>query len=103
MIELHTGGQRYQWGEVTAWEPGERLSCTSTLAQTRESPSEIVVTFEPAADGCRVRFEHGGWDERYEADRRKFGDGPLILAGFVELAERERTPQTSGSTPVGDQ
>lgn len=84
---LHDGGVTYIWGEVTAWEPGERLSYTSTLAQTGESPSQITVTFAPHPDGCRVVFEHGGWDEINEPDRRKFGDWQLILKGFIDLAE----------------
>jgi hypothetical protein len=87
VLEEHRDGETHRWGEVTAWERGRLLSYTSTLAQTRESPSVIMVRFSPAGAGCRMIFEHGGWNERNQDDRRKFGDWPLILARFVELAE----------------
>ena len=44
--------------------------------------------FEQEDRGCTVRFEHGGWNERNSADRRKFGDWPLLLGRFAALAER---------------
>ena len=95
VIESHEGGETYRWGEVLVWAPGERLTYTSTLAQTRESPSEITVTFRPDDDGCLVVFEHGGWDEHNEPDRRKFGDWPLILSRFVDMAE-DKASRSSG-------
>lgn len=95
-IEPRVGGRVYathsvegeqQWGEVTVWEPGTRLSHTSTLAQVREYPSEITVRFSPRGDGCAFRFEHGGWTEHNIGFRDKFGDWPLILDRYVALAD----------------
>ena len=97
VIESHEGGRSHRWGEVTVWAPGVRLAYTSTLGQTDDSPSEITVTFSPEEGGCRVVFEHGGWDERNEPDRRKFRDWPLILSRFVDMAEAGTTG-TSGSS-----
>ena len=88
VIETNRGHQRIPWGQVTVWEPGRQLSYTSTPAQTRESPSEITVLFTPDGDGCRVVFEHGGWNEENKQDSSKFRDWPVILKRFVALAER---------------
>lgn len=94
-IEPHVGGRVYAlhsdlgvhgWGEVTAWEPGKRLAYTSTLAQSRQYPSEITVRFEPDGDGCAMHFEHGGWNEHNAADRERFGDWGRILDRYARLA-----------------
>jgi hypothetical protein len=99
VVESHRTGAQHPWGEVTVWEPGMRLAYSSTLAQRRDSPSMITVTFEDVAEGCRVVFEHGGWDERNEDQRTKFGDWPAILAGYVAYAEREPDPRPGESDP----
>jgi hypothetical protein len=63
---------------------------TFTLAQDPAHPSEVAVEFVPAEDGgCMVRFAHGGWTEENLADRRKFGDWPVMLDRFAALAEEE--------------
>lgn len=96
-IEPRAGGRVYathsdlgelDWGEVTVWEPGERLVHTFTLAQDPAHPSEVAVEFAEADGGCTVRLAHGGWDEANVAVREKFGDWGLLLEGFAELAER---------------
>jgi hypothetical protein len=68
------------------WEPGRRLVYTSTLALTREHPSEISVRFTPHGQGCRMRFEHGGWNAGNASYRAKFGDWALILDRYAALA-----------------
>jgi Activator of Hsp90 ATPase homolog 1-like protein len=87
VYESHQGGGTYEWGEVTAWEPGRRLVHSFALAQDPAHPSEVVVEFEPAGDECLVRFAHGGWTEENVADRKKFGDWPVLLDRFAALAE----------------
>jgi len=95
-IEPFVGGRIYGthdpegefvWGRVTAWEPGMLLRYESVLAQPAEAPSEVTVQFHSTGDGCRVLFEHGGWNAINGAFREKFGDWPVMLARFVELAE----------------
>jgi hypothetical protein len=94
-IEPGVGGRVYathadlgevEWGRVTVWEPARRLVHTSTLAQTRDYPSEVSISFAPNGDGCRVRFEHRGWNEHNVSDRRKFSDWPVMLDRFAALA-----------------
>ena len=86
VYEHHRGGAEYEWGEVTAWEPGERLVHSFALAQDPAHPSEVAVEFVPTGEGSLVRFEHRGWSEENMHDRRKFGDWPVLLDRFAALA-----------------
>src|SRR5689334_13121799 len=71
VIEPRIGGRVYfvvagmgdvPWGTVTDWQPGRRLVFASTLAQARDFPSEIDVSFQDGPDGgCHMVLRHGGW------------------------------------------
>ena len=84
----HSDLGEHEWGEVMAWEPGRRLVHTFHLAQERAHPSQVVVEFSPAGDGCVVAFAHGGWTEANVAVREKFGDWSVLLDRFAALAEQ---------------
>ena len=86
VYESHGESGEYEWGVVTVWEPGRRLVHTFALAQDPAHPSEVSVEFEPEGDGCVVHFAHGGWTEANVADRKKFGDWPVLLDRFAALA-----------------
>jgi uncharacterized protein YndB with AHSA1/START domain len=99
-IEPWVGGRVYashadlgqnDWGEVIRWEPGRLLVHTFALAQDPAEPSEVAVTFAPDVGGswCTFRLEHGGWRESNGHVRAKFGDWPIILDGFISLANAE--------------
>ena len=85
--ESHQGGAEYDWGEVTVWEPSRRLVHSFALAQDPANPSEVAVEFAQDRDGTVVTFEHRGWTEANVADRRKFGDWPVLLDRFTALAQ----------------
>ncbi|MGW0230605.1 SRPBCC domain-containing protein [Actinopolymorpha singaporensis] len=87
VFESHRDGEEYDWGRVTVWEPGHRLAYTSTLAQPSGHPSEITVDFTPHDGGCRMRFQHGGWNADNAAERSKFTEWPNILDRFAALAD----------------
>jgi Activator of Hsp90 ATPase homolog 1-like protein len=87
VLERHRDGHEVDWGWVTAWEPPHRLAYATFLAQSRETPSEIRVMFEPAAGGCSLRFEHGGWTAANADQRAKFREWPLLLRRFAALAD----------------
>ena len=87
VYESHGDGRTYEWGAVTAWEPGRRLVHSFALAQDPAKPSEVAVEFVPDGDGCLVRFAHGGWTEANVADRNKFGDWPVMLDRFAALVD----------------
>jgi uncharacterized protein YndB with AHSA1/START domain len=84
VYERHRDGREVGWGEVTVWEPGRRLVHSFALAQDPANPSEVAVDFLSAGDGCLVRFAHGGWTEANAADRKKFGDWPVLLDRFAD-------------------
>ncbi|MGH2361159.1 MAG: SRPBCC domain-containing protein [bacterium] len=95
-IEPRVGGRVYAthrdegedtWGRVTVWEPPRRLVYTSTLAQGQDDPSEITVRFTPSGDGCKVRFEHGGWNEA----TRPTGASSRIGRSSSTVSPRSRT------------
>lgn len=87
IVERHRDGAQYEWGSVTVWDPDRRFVHSFALAQDPANPSEVSVEFEPDGDGCRVRFAHGGWNEANAADRKKFGDWPVLLDRYAALAE----------------
>lgn len=77
------------WGTVVEVDPPHRLVHTSVLAQDREHPTTVTVTFAPLADGgTHVVFEHGGWTEENAEDRAKFAEWPRILDRYAALASR---------------
>ena len=59
------------------WDPNYTANAetTSTLAQTRESPSEIAVVFTPDGERCRVVFEHVAGTSGTERTVRSSGIG----------------------------
>ncbi len=86
LVSLVHGDASYPFGEVTAWQPGERFTQTWTLAMDPSHPSSLDVRFEPAADGCRVVVEHGGWNAGNAGYRDKFRDWPRLLGRYAEAA-----------------
>jgi Activator of Hsp90 ATPase homolog 1-like protein len=80
----HSDIGKHDWGEVTLWEPSNRLGHTFTLAQDPHHPSEVAVEFV-SGGGCTIRFQHGGWTDANAAHRRKFGDWPVMLDRFAAL------------------
>jgi hypothetical protein len=86
VYERHLDGTVIEWGEVTAWAPGAEVAYTSTLAQTKDFPSLVTVRFTAAGSGCRVDFEHGGWNDGNASFRDKFGDWAVILRAYAATA-----------------
>jgi hypothetical protein len=83
----HRGEGQFSWGQVTEWQPPRRLSHTSVLAQPSDHPTQISVDFAPQGAGCRIQFEHGGWNDGNVSVRQKFSDWQLILDRFAALAQ----------------
>ena len=83
-VVFHNPDGAFSIGRVLAWEPGARYEQTFTLAQDADHPTALVVTFEAASGGTRVRVEHGGWNASNGARRSRFTDWPLILSRLAE-------------------
>ncbi len=86
------GGEEYEWGRVLAWEPPGHYAQTFTLAQDPEHPSRLELWFEPRADGCHVRFEHGGWTPGNVGGRGRFTEWHVLLDRFAAAAEGRPVP-----------
>jgi uncharacterized protein YndB with AHSA1/START domain len=72
MVEPHEGGELYElsrsgdrahWATVTAWDPPNRLMLSWRVNPKTPAPTEIEITFAPAAGGgTLVTLEHRGWE-----------------------------------------
>jgi uncharacterized protein YndB with AHSA1/START domain len=90
-------GEGFEVGRVTAWEPGRRLALTWTQVGWPEGvATDIEVTFEPAAEGTRVRLEHTGFER--VPDAASFIGG--YAAGWKDLLGwfAERTTSAGRTT-----
>jgi uncharacterized protein YndB with AHSA1/START domain len=78
IFERTPRGEEHDWGEVTGWEPPNRLSYLWHLRQDRADATEVEITFAATdGDGTAVSIVHHGWErlgargqERREANQR---------------------------------
>ena len=80
MIEPRVGGRVYEtletgeeleWGEVSAWKPGEFFSMGWRLGRPAEQTTDVSVRFEPIdAQSCRVTLTHENWERMGEEAER---------------------------------
>ncbi len=92
IFERTPAGIEHDWGEVTVWEPPERLVYQWHLRRDRADATEVEIRFVPAGEGTtRVEIEHRGWERlggRGEASRdRDRGGWAGLLPHFVAAAE----------------
>lgn len=69
IYEQHQDGRRFQWGEVTKWEPPHRLAFTWHPSLDRTKAQDVTVEFEPNASGTNVRLISTGWERMGEKAR----------------------------------
>lgn len=61
--ETLAGGEVFEIGRITAWEPGARLAFTWRQASfAADQATQVEVRFEPVDAETRVTVEHRGWD-----------------------------------------
>lgn len=93
IYETDARGLRYEWGEVTAWEPPTRLAYTWHLGCSAADATDVEVRFSEADGGTtRVEIEHGGWERLAERadlwqDRNQIG-WDTLLPHFVKAIGR---------------
>ena len=56
--------------------------------------------FTPHGDGCRVHFEHGGWNDGNGTDRRKFRDWSVLLDRYAALANGDGALVVGAAWPL---
>ena len=86
------GGAEHDWGEVTVWEPPERLGYLWHLRRDRADATDVEIRFVPRGASTRVEIEHRGW-ERLGADGvswrdRNQGGWEGLLPHFRDAADR---------------
>lgn len=81
--ELHDG-RRFQWGQVTAFEPPHRVAFTWHPSKEPDQAQEVEVTFAPEAGGTRVDLVSRGWERlasRGRGERRGYDLGWQAVLG----------------------
>ena len=74
IFERTPGGIEHDWGEVTIWEPPNRLGYLWHLRRDRADATEVEIRFVPSgAAATRVEIEHRNW-ERLGADGETWRD-----------------------------
>jgi len=63
IYERTPDGDEHDWGQVTSWEPPNRIAYLWHLRQDRADATEVEITFvADENDGTAVSIEHRGWD-----------------------------------------
>jgi Activator of Hsp90 ATPase homolog 1-like protein len=96
IYERTRSGEEHEWGEVTVWEPPERLGYLWHLRSERTRATEVEVRFVALAEAAtRVEIEHRGWerlgDGAEEWRDRNRGGWQTLLPRFIEATKGERT------------
>lgn len=77
--EVDHEGREYDWGRIAVWDPPRRLTLAWMVGANSGSwaydpdpahASRADITFEPVADGTRVRVEHTGFEKHGRAADR---------------------------------
>ncbi len=63
IFERTPRGVEHDWGEVTGWEPPNRISYLWHLRQDRADATEVEITFSATeGNGTAVSIVHHGWE-----------------------------------------
>ncbi len=88
LVEEDAEGTIHTWGIVGHWDPPRGFIMSWHPGRGPEEAQEIEVSFEPEAEGTRVRLVHRGWEalgERAAEVRERYDDGWIrvlqLLAG----------------------
>jgi uncharacterized protein YndB with AHSA1/START domain len=93
IFERTPEGVEHDWGEVTVWEPPQRLAYRWHLRQDRADATEVDIRFRPAGDtSTRIEIEHHGWERLGAAahdvrDRNRAGWESLLPHYLAALTE----------------
>ena len=88
IYERTASGVEHDWGEVTAWEPPDRLGYLWHLRRDREQATEVEIRFVALSPSAtRVEIEHRGWerlgDEGQTWRDRNRGGWETLLPHFI--------------------
>jgi hypothetical protein len=86
VYEVTADGAEHEWGRITAWDPGRRLTMTWHPGLTSEQATTVDLTFRPTPSGTEVRLVHDGWGGRGESGaevRDRYDHGWDVVLGHV--------------------
>jgi uncharacterized protein YndB with AHSA1/START domain len=97
IYERAKDGTEHEWGEVTVWDPPERLGYRWHLMRDPIDATEVEIAFRAHGSGTRVDIEHRGWEQLgADADlwrtRNRTGWSTL-MPHFVEAVGNEQRGQ----------
>ncbi len=96
LFERAPDGTEFDWGEITLWDPPQRLAYLWHLGADRSLATQVRIEFVSlTADSTRVEIMHSGWDGLGDLgparrDRNQRGWGGL-LPHFVAACGRFAT------------
>ena len=109
IFERTADGAEHDWGEVTVWQPPERLAYRWHLRQDPADATEVDIRFVAAGDAAtRVEIEHTGW-ERLAGDpdlrrQRNTVGWTALLPHYQHYLSRHPvppgSPMTRAATPA---
>jgi uncharacterized protein YndB with AHSA1/START domain len=62
IFERTQDGREHDWGEITVWEPPERLGYLWHIRRDRMDATDVDIRFVARGDSTRVEIEHTGWE-----------------------------------------
>lgn len=89
VYETMHDGSRTQWGEVLAYEPGQRISFTWHPGNNADNPTQVEVQFTALSDGSQVTLIHSGWEawgDQAAARRDNYNSGWDFVLGRYSAA-----------------
>lgn len=101
-MDARLGGAVYErwregtenWGEITVWEPPDRLVFSWHPGGDPAEATEVEVTFNAEGDGTLVQLEHRGWErlgDRAHEVRAGYADGwQSVLEQYGRVVEAGR-------------
>jgi uncharacterized protein YndB with AHSA1/START domain len=62
ILERTPDGREIQWGEITEWEPPNKLGYLWWIATDRANATDIAIRFVDQGATTRIEIEHVGWE-----------------------------------------
>jgi uncharacterized protein YndB with AHSA1/START domain len=95
IFETLNTGERRDWGEVLAFEPGRRVRFSFQMGRDKDKAGEVEVRFDPVdAAITRVTLTHSHWERmgpEAEVLRGRYANGweSAFIAGFGAYANED--------------
>jgi len=83
IFERTADGAEHDWGEVTAWNPPERLAYRWHLRQDPAEATDVEIRFRAEGGSTRIEIVHRGWERLGDSadekrDRNRVGWSSLV-------------------------